>query len=62
MDLVHKEHERIWKRLKSNKTLKDVQATIDLLQEARDTVAAGMLLHWSIDLPLERSTFYMTGG
>lgn len=40
MDLVHKEHERIWKRLKSNKTLKDVQATIDLLQEARDTVAA----------------------
>lgn len=41
MDLVQKEHERLWKRLKSAKGISDVQATIDLLQEARDTIAAG---------------------
>ncbi|KAL2007834.1 hypothetical protein VTN00DRAFT_7816 [Thermoascus crustaceus] len=40
MELVQKEHERLWKRLKSSKIIKDVQATIDLLQEARNTVAA----------------------
>jgi len=41
MDQLQKEHERLWKRLKSSKIIKDVQATIDMLQEARDTIAAG---------------------
>ncbi|KAL1970601.1 hypothetical protein VTN77DRAFT_4245 [Rasamsonia byssochlamydoides] len=40
MDLVQKEHERLWKRLKSSKQINDIQATIDLLQEARNTIAA----------------------
>ncbi|KAL1881647.1 hypothetical protein Plec18167_003245 [Paecilomyces lecythidis] len=40
MDQLQKEHERLWKRLKSSKNIKDVQATIDMLQEARDTIAA----------------------
>jgi hypothetical protein len=39
MDLVQKEHERLWKRVKSSKTINDVQKTIDLLQAARDTIA-----------------------
>lgn len=43
MDQLQKEHERLWKRLKSSKNIKDVQATIDMLQEARDTIAAGKL-------------------
>lgn len=43
MDLLQKEHERLWKRLKSSKSIKDVQATIDMLQEARDAIAAGRL-------------------
>jgi E3 ubiquitin-protein transferase RMND5 len=42
MDLIHKEHDRLWKRTKSSKSIDDVQATIDLLQEARNTIAAGM--------------------
>ena len=41
MDLLQKEHERVWKRLKTGKTINDVQSTIDLLQQARDTIAAG---------------------
>jgi hypothetical protein len=41
MDLLQKEHERVWKRLKTGKTINDVQSTIDLLQEARNTIAAG---------------------
>jgi E3 ubiquitin-protein transferase RMND5 len=44
MDLLQKEHDRLWKRTKSSKSLDDVQATIDLLQEARNTIAAGRLL------------------
>jgi E3 ubiquitin-protein transferase RMND5 len=42
MDLVQKEHERLWKRLRNSKSISDVQATIDLLQQARDTIATGM--------------------
>jgi E3 ubiquitin-protein transferase RMND5 len=41
MDLLQKEHERVWKRMKAAKSISDVQATIDLLQEARDSIAAG---------------------
>jgi hypothetical protein len=41
MDLLQKEHERLWKKTKASKSINDVQATIDLLQEARNTVAAG---------------------
>jgi hypothetical protein len=44
MDLVQKEHERLWKRVKSSKTINDVQKTIDLLQAARDTIAAGIVV------------------
>lgn len=40
MDLVQKEHERLWKRLNASQSIKDVQATIDLLQSARDTIAS----------------------
>lgn len=42
MDLLQKEHERAWKRIKAAKSINDVQATIDLLQQARDSIAAGM--------------------
>ena len=44
MDLVQKEHERLWKRVKSSKTINDVQKTIDLLQAARDTIAVGTVV------------------
>ncbi|KAJ5106367.1 hypothetical protein N7456_003042 [Penicillium angulare] len=40
MDLVHKEHERLSKKLKGAQSLKNVQSTIDMLQSARDTIAA----------------------
>ncbi|EEA21620.1 hypothetical protein TMatcc_008955 [Talaromyces marneffei ATCC 18224] len=40
MDLLQKEHERAWKRMKAAKSINDVQATIDLLQKARDSIAA----------------------
>ncbi|EAW08284.1 ubiquitin-protein ligase RMD5 [Aspergillus clavatus NRRL 1] len=40
MDLVRKEHERLAKRLKASQGTKNVQATIDLLQSARDAIAA----------------------
>ncbi|PKY04938.1 hypothetical protein P168DRAFT_304048 [Aspergillus campestris IBT 28561] len=40
MDLVQKEHERLSKRLKANQGTKNVQSTIDLLQSARDAIAA----------------------
>ncbi|RMJ22645.1 Sporulation protein RMD5 [Aspergillus sp. HF37] len=40
MDLVQKEHERLSKRLKASQNIKNVQSTIDLLQSARDTIAA----------------------
>lgn len=43
MDLLQKEHDRLWKRTKSSKSIDDVQATIDLLQEARNTIAAGKI-------------------
>jgi hypothetical protein len=43
MDLLQKEHERVWKRVKGSKGINDIQATIDLLQKARNTIAAGML-------------------
>ncbi|KAK2832027.1 hypothetical protein FQN49_006929 [Arthroderma sp. PD_2] len=38
MDQVQKEHQRLWKRAQSSKCINDVQATIDLLQEARRTI------------------------
>jgi hypothetical protein len=41
MDLVQKEHDRLLKRLKASHGLKNVESTIDLLQSARDTIAAG---------------------
>ncbi|CAI7633056.1 hypothetical protein N7509_003444 [Penicillium cosmopolitanum] len=40
MDLVQKEHDRLLKRLKASHGLKNVESTIDLLQSARDTIAA----------------------
>ncbi|OAX81917.1 hypothetical protein ACJ72_03736 [Emergomyces africanus] len=39
MDLLQKEHQRLWKRAHSGQSIKDVQATIDLLQEAKDAIA-----------------------
>lgn len=42
MDVLQKEHERLSKRLSSSKTVDEIQKTIDLLQEARNTIAAGM--------------------
>lgn len=50
MDLLQKEHERVWKRLKGSKGINDIQATIDLLQKARNTIAAGMLRIPAIEL------------
>ena len=41
MDLVQKEHERVLRRLKASHVLKNVQSTIDILQSARDNIAAG---------------------
>ncbi|KAJ5224335.1 uncharacterized protein N7469_007838 [Penicillium citrinum] len=40
MDLVQKEHERVLRRLKASNALKNVQSTIDILQSARDNIAA----------------------
>ncbi|KAF7589846.1 hypothetical protein BBP40_003604 [Aspergillus hancockii] len=40
MDLVQKEHERLAKKTKASQSIKNVQATIDLLQSARDTIAS----------------------
>ncbi|KAJ5807759.1 hypothetical protein N7474_009028, partial [Penicillium riverlandense] len=40
MDLVQKEHERLSKRLKASQSIKNVQSSIDLLQSARDAIAA----------------------
>ncbi|PGH12918.1 hypothetical protein AJ80_06523 [Polytolypa hystricis UAMH7299] len=39
MEPLQKEYQRLWKRTQSSKTISDVQATINLLQEARDTIA-----------------------
>ncbi|KAK2801239.1 hypothetical protein FQN50_007799 [Emmonsiellopsis sp. PD_5] len=39
MDLLQREHQRLWKRAQTGKSIKDVQATVDLLQEARDHIA-----------------------
>ena len=39
MDLLQKEHQRLWKRAQSSKSINDVQATIDLLKEARNNIA-----------------------
>lgn len=39
MDLVQKEHDRLQKRLKASQGIKNVQSTIDLLQQARDAIA-----------------------
>lgn len=41
MDLVQKEHDRLQKRLKASQGIKNVQSTIDLLQQARDAIAQG---------------------
>lgn len=41
MDLVQKEHDRLWKRAQGSKCIKDVQATINLLKEARDSIENG---------------------
>jgi hypothetical protein len=43
MDLVQKEHDRLQKRLKASQGIKNVQSTIDLLQQARDAIAEGQL-------------------
>ncbi|KAE8149668.1 CTLH/CRA C-terminal to lish motif domain-containing protein [Aspergillus avenaceus] len=40
MDHVQKEHERLFKKVKSAQSIKNVQATIDMLQSARDAIAA----------------------
>lgn len=40
MDHVKKEHERLWKKLTTSQSIKNVQSTIDLLQSARDSIAA----------------------
>ncbi|GLI78438.1 hypothetical protein PoHVEF18_006753 [Penicillium ochrochloron] len=40
MDLVQKEHDRLLKRLRTSQGINNVQATIDMLQSARDTIAA----------------------
>ncbi|KAF7713806.1 LisH dimerization motif, CLTH, RING-type Zinc finger domain-containing protein [Penicillium ucsense] len=40
MDLVQKEHDRLQKKLRSSQGINSVQATIDLLQSARDAIAA----------------------
>ncbi|EEP81761.1 conserved hypothetical protein [Uncinocarpus reesii 1704] len=38
MELLQKEHQRLFKRAQSSKSINDVQATIDLLKEARDSI------------------------
>lgn len=38
MDLLSKEHQRLWKRAQSPKSINDVQATIDLLKQARNNI------------------------
>lgn len=42
MDAVQKEHERLLKKLKTSQSTQNVQSTIDLLQSARDAIAAGL--------------------
>lgn len=44
MDHVKKEHERLWKKLTTSQNIKNVQSTIDLLQSARDSIAAGWFI------------------
>lgn len=41
MELLQKEHQRLFKRAQSSKSINDVQATIDLLKEARDAIERG---------------------
>lgn len=41
MDLVQKEHDRLLKKLRSSQGITNVQNTIDILQSARDAIAAG---------------------
>lgn len=41
MEAVQKEHDRLLKRVKASQGIKNVQSTIDLLQSARDAIAAG---------------------
>jgi hypothetical protein len=41
MEVVQKEHDRLLKRVKASQGIKNVQSTIDLLQSARDAIAAG---------------------
>ncbi|CAK36899.1 uncharacterized protein An01g03610 [Aspergillus niger] len=40
MELVQKEHDRLSKKIKAGQGIKNVQSTIDLLQSARDAIAA----------------------
>ncbi|KAJ6080329.1 hypothetical protein N7467_010082 [Penicillium canescens] len=40
MEVVQKEHDRLLKRVKASQGIKNVQSTIDLLQSARDAIAA----------------------
>jgi hypothetical protein len=42
MEVLQKEHQRLWKRAQSSKTIEDVQSIIDLLKEARDKIANGL--------------------
>jgi hypothetical protein len=48
MEAVQREHDRIVKKTKGSQGIKNVQSTIDLLQSARDAIAAG---RYSIDIP-----------
>jgi hypothetical protein len=41
MEVVQKEHDRLLKKVKASQGIKNVQSTIDLLQSARDAIAAG---------------------
>jgi hypothetical protein len=43
MEVLQKEHQRLWKRAQSSKTIEDVQSIINLLKEARDKIANGLL-------------------
>lgn len=41
MEAVQREHDRIVKKTKASQGIKNVQSTIELLQSAREAIAAG---------------------
>lgn len=51
MDQVQKEHQRLWKKAQASKCINDVQATIDLLLEARRTIENGWFFLYPHVLP-----------